>query len=65
MTTESRRRLESMGVHHRIAFPFSPKKPIAALHFLADKLANPNRVEQDRRHPVAGGRQAPPGARRP
>ena len=48
MTAENRRWLESIGVHRRIAFPFSPKKTIAALHFLVDRLANPNRVE----HPL-------------
>jgi hypothetical protein len=32
----------------RIAFPFAPKKAVAALHFLADKLAHPTRIE----HPL-------------
>src|SRR5262245_7793009 len=44
----SREMLEQLGIHHRMAFPFSPKKAIAALHVLADAMSSPSRVE----HPL-------------
>jgi Antitoxin SocA-like, Panacea domain len=38
----------ALGIRHRIAFPFSPQKAVATLHFLADKLAHPRQIE----HPL-------------
>jgi Protein of unknown function (DUF4065) len=46
--TSSQQMLDEMGIRHRIAFPFSPKKAVAALHFLADAMSSPQRVE----HPL-------------
>jgi len=40
--------LNEMGIRHRIAFPFCPKKTAAALHFLADAMSSPQRIE----HPL-------------
>lgn len=44
----NRQMLEALGVRDRIVFPFSPKKVVAALHFLADLRSSPRRVE----HPL-------------
>jgi hypothetical protein len=32
----SQQMLDEIGIRHRIAYPFSPKKTIAALHVLAE-----------------------------
>ena len=44
----NRQMLEALGVRERIIFPFSPRKVVAALHFLADLRSSPRRVE----HPL-------------
>lgn len=44
----NRQFLEELGIRHRIAFGFAPKKAIAALHFLAAAISSPRQVE----HPV-------------
>jgi hypothetical protein len=46
--TSGQQMLDKMGIRHRIAFPFSPKKAVAALHFLADAMSSPQRIE----HPL-------------
>jgi hypothetical protein len=40
--------LDALGVRDRIVFPFSPRKVVAALHYLADLRSSPRRVE----HPL-------------
>ena len=44
----SRQILDALGVRDRIVFPFSPRKVVAALHYLADLRSSPRRVE----HPL-------------
>ena len=44
----SRQMLDALAVRDRIVFPFSPRKVVAALHFLADLRSSPRRVE----HPL-------------
>jgi hypothetical protein len=44
----SRQLLNALGVRDRIVFPFSPRKVVAALHYLADLRSSPRRVE----HPL-------------
>jgi Protein of unknown function (DUF4065) len=44
----SRQMLNAMGIQDRIVYPFSPRKAVAALHFLADLRSSPRRVE----HPL-------------
>jgi hypothetical protein len=46
--TGSRQILDDLGIRYRIAFPFSPKKTVAALHVLAETMSSPDRVE----HPL-------------
>jgi hypothetical protein len=46
--TTGKELLDDLGIRHRIAFPFSPKKAIATLHVLAETMSSPNRVE----HPL-------------
>ena len=46
--TEIQQTAEALGLRHRIAFAFSPKKTVAVFHFMADQLVNPDRVE----HPL-------------
>lgn len=48
--TPGRQMLDALGIHPRIAFPFSPKKAIAALHFLAGVMSSPRRVEHPMLH---------------
>lgn len=48
--TPGRQMLDELGIRPRIAFPFSPKKAIAALHFLADLMSSPRRVEHPMLH---------------
>src|SRR5688572_32122833 len=45
----NRQMLAALGVRDRIIFPFSPRKVVAALHYLADLRSSPRRVEQDRK----------------
>ena len=45
-----RQMLDELGIRPRIAFPFSPRKAIAALHFLADLMSSPRRVEHPMLH---------------
>ena len=40
--------LDDLGVRQRIAYPFSPKKTVAAIHALAELMSSPSRVE----HPL-------------
>jgi antitoxin SocA-like protein len=47
-SASGRRMLEDLGIRHRIAFPFSPKKAIAALNLLTETMSSPHRVE----HPL-------------
>jgi len=44
----NRQMLAALGVRDRIIFPFSPRKVVAALHYLADLRSSPRRVE----HPL-------------
>ena len=44
----SRQMLNALGVRDRIVFPFSPRKVVAALHYLAELRSSPRRVE----HPL-------------
>ena len=48
--TPGRQLLDELGIRPRIAFPFSPKKAIAALHFLAGLMSSPRRVEHPMLH---------------
>lgn len=48
--TPGRQMLDDLGIRPRIAFPFSPKKAIAALHFLAGLMSSPRRVEHPMLH---------------
>lgn len=45
-----RQMLDELGIRPRIAFPFSPRKAIAALHFLAGLMSSPRRVEHPMLH---------------
>lgn len=40
--------LQELGIRSRIAFPFAPAKAVATLHYLADIMSSPMRVE----HPL-------------
>lgn len=40
--------LDALGIRERIVFPFSPRKTVAALNYLAELRASPRRVE----HPL-------------
>jgi hypothetical protein len=48
--TPGRQMLDELGIRPRIAFPFSPRKAIAALHFLAGLMSSPRRVEHPMLH---------------
>ena len=40
--------LEALGIRPRIAFPFAPAKAVATLHYLAEIMSSPMRIE----HPL-------------
>jgi Antitoxin SocA-like, Panacea domain len=44
----NQRILDDLGIRHRIAYLFSPKKTVAAIHALAELMSSPSRVE----HPL-------------
>ncbi len=48
--TPGHQMLDELGIRPRIAFPFAPKKAIAALHFLAGLMSSPRRVEHPMLH---------------
>jgi hypothetical protein len=45
-----RQMLDELGIRPRITFPFSPRKAVAALHFLAGLMSSPRRVEHPMLH---------------
>ena len=46
--TPGRRVLDELGIRPRIAFPFAPAKAVATLHYLAEIMSSPQRIE----HPL-------------